>query len=146
MSISFYALISLVRASICAMASQSTCSLDFLFQFRYGHIKSQAKCRLRGTKCDHNIETSKSPSLWGCLVEHCSVNKRYNLLCTSNNMVLSSLIYIAMVIIVIIVIIILLRFLFGVLFVIPSTITDPANMLLLPRDAFLHPNQLLGFS
>ena len=60
-------------------------------------------------------------------------------------MVLSSLIYIAMVIIVIIVIIILLRFLFGVLFIMPNTITDPA-MLLLPRDALLHPNQLLGFS
>lgn len=79
-------------------------------------------------------------------MELCSVNKRYNLLGTSNNMVLSSLIYIAMVIIVIIVIIILLRFLFGVLFIMPSTIADPTNMLLLPRDAFLHPNQLLGFS
>ena len=72
-------------------------------------------------------------------------NKRYNLLCTRYNMVLSSLIYIAMVIIVIIVIIILLRFLFGVLFIMPSTITDPANMLLLPRDAFLS-SQLLGFT
>lgn len=61
-------------------------------------------------------------------------------------MVLSSLVYIAMVIIVIIVIILLLRFLFGVLFIMPSTITDPANMLLMPREAFLHPIQLLGFS
>ncbi|MEP6576884.1 MAG: hypothetical protein ABJB85_10695, partial [Nitrososphaerota archaeon] len=64
----------------------------------------------------------------------------------SSNMVLNSLIYIAMVIIVIIVIVILLRFLFGVLFIMPSTVADPANMLLLPREAFLHPNQLLGFS
>ena len=61
------------------------------------------------------------------------VNKRLNLLCTSNNMVLGSLVYIAMVIIVIIVIIILLRFLFGVLFIIPSSILDPVNMLLLPE-------------
>ena len=60
-------------------------------------------------------------------------------------MVLGSLVYIAMVIIVIIVIIILLRFLFGVLFIIPSSILDPVNMLLLP-DPFLHPNQILGFS
>ena len=61
------------------------------------------------------------------------VNKRFNLSCTSNNMVLGSLVYIAMVIIVIIVIVILLRFLFGVLFVMPSSIADPVNMLLLPE-------------
>ena len=91
-------------------------------------------------------KTKKSSSPRRYSVEHCIVNKRYNLLCTSNNMVLSSLVYIAMVIIVIIVIVILLRFLFGVLFIMPSSIADPVNMLLLPRDAFLHPIQLLGFS
>lgn len=46
-------------------------------------------------------------------------------------MVLSSLIYIALVIIVIIVIVVLLRFLFGVLFVLPATIDHPADVFLL---------------
>jgi hypothetical protein len=48
-------------------------------------------------------------------------------------MVLNTLIYVALVIIVLIIIVVLLRFLFGVLFVIPITIEHPANMLLLIR-------------
>jgi len=48
-------------------------------------------------------------------------------------MVLSSLIYIALVIIVIIIIVVLLRFLFGVLFIIPTTIEHQADMLLVTR-------------
>ena len=45
-------------------------------------------------------------------------------------MVLNTLIYIALVIIVIIVIVVLLRFLFGVLFMLPTTLDLPAEMLL----------------
>ncbi len=52
-------------------------------------------------------------------------------------MVLNTLIYVALVIIVLIVIVFLLKFLFGVLFVIPVTIDHPANMLLLPRAIFI---------
>ena len=44
-------------------------------------------------------------------------------------MVLNTLIYIALVIIVIIVIVVLLRFLFGVLFMIPISIYHEVNML-----------------
>ena len=44
-------------------------------------------------------------------------------------MVLNTLIYIALVIIVIIVIVVLLRFLFGVLFIIPTSIDYEVNML-----------------
>ncbi len=44
-------------------------------------------------------------------------------------MVLNTLIYIALVIIVIIVIVVLLRFLFGVLFMIPTSIDPEVNML-----------------
>ncbi len=44
-------------------------------------------------------------------------------------MVLNTLIYIALVIIVIIVIVVLLRFLFGVLFMLPTTLDLPADML-----------------
>jgi uncharacterized protein YoxC len=44
-------------------------------------------------------------------------------------MVLNTLIYIALVIIVIIVIVVLLRFLFGVLFIVPTSIDHDANML-----------------
>jgi hypothetical protein len=44
-------------------------------------------------------------------------------------MVLNTLIYIALVIIVIIVIVVLLRFLFGVLFIIPTSIDHEVNML-----------------
>jgi hypothetical protein len=44
-------------------------------------------------------------------------------------MVLNTLIYIALVIIVIIVIVVLLRFLFGVLFITPTSIDHEVNML-----------------
>ena len=44
-------------------------------------------------------------------------------------MILNSLIYIALVIIVIIVIVVLLKFLFGVLFIIPVPIDHQVNML-----------------
>ena len=48
-------------------------------------------------------------------------------------MVLNTLIYIALVIIVIIVIVVLLRFLFGVLFIIPMSIDHQVGMLLVIR-------------
>jgi hypothetical protein len=44
-------------------------------------------------------------------------------------MVLNTLIYIALVIIVIIVIVVLLRFLFGVLFIVPTSMDHQVNML-----------------
>ena len=44
-------------------------------------------------------------------------------------MVLNTLIYIVLVIIVIIVIVVLLRFLFGVLFIVPTSIDSEVNML-----------------
>ncbi len=44
-------------------------------------------------------------------------------------MVLNTLVYIALVIIVIIVIVVLLRFLFGVLFIIPTSIDHEVNIL-----------------
>jgi hypothetical protein len=44
-------------------------------------------------------------------------------------MVLNTLVYIALVIIVIIIIVVLLRFLFGVLFIIPISIDHEVNML-----------------
>jgi len=53
-------------------------------------------------------------------------------------MVLNSLIYIALVIIVIIVIVILLKFLFGILFIIPITIEHPENMFQLTRAIFIN--------
>ena len=53
-------------------------------------------------------------------------------------MVLNSLIYIALVIIVIIIIVVLLRFLFGILFILPTTIDHPANMLILARMIFIN--------
>jgi hypothetical protein len=43
-------------------------------------------------------------------------------------MVLNSLIYIALVIIVIIIIIVLLRYLFAVIFIMPTTLEHPADM------------------
>ncbi len=52
-------------------------------------------------------------------------------------MVLNTLIYVALVIIVLIVIVFLLKFLFGVLFIIPTTIEHPANMLLLTGAIFI---------
>ena len=48
-------------------------------------------------------------------------------------MVLNTLVYIALVIIVIIVIVLLLRFLFGVLFTMPTTIDHRVGMLLVLR-------------
>jgi hypothetical protein len=45
------------------------------------------------------------------------------------SMVLNTLIYIALVIIVIIVIVVLLRFLFGVLFIVPTSMGHQVNML-----------------
>jgi hypothetical protein len=45
------------------------------------------------------------------------------------SMVLNTLIYIALVIIVIIVIVVLLRFLFGVLFIIPTSLDHEVNIL-----------------
>jgi hypothetical protein len=45
------------------------------------------------------------------------------------SMVLNTLIYVALVIIVIIVIVVLLRFLFGVLFIIPVSLDHEVNML-----------------
>ena len=48
-------------------------------------------------------------------------------------MVLNTLIYIALVIIVIIVIVVLLRFLFGVLFIMPATIDQRVGTLLVLR-------------
>jgi hypothetical protein len=44
-------------------------------------------------------------------------------------MVLNTLIYIAVIIIVIIIIVVLLRFLFGVLFIVPTSIDHDVNML-----------------
>jgi len=44
-------------------------------------------------------------------------------------MILNSLIYVALVIIVIIVIVVLLRFLFGVLFIVPVSLDHQVNML-----------------
>ena len=51
-------------------------------------------------------------------------------------MVLNTLIYIALVIIVIIVIVVLLRFLFGVLFMLPATLDLPADMLVFTKGIF----------
>ncbi len=51
-------------------------------------------------------------------------------------MVLNSLIYIALVIIVIIIIVVLLRFLFGVLFILPTTIQLPADVLVFTKGIF----------
>ncbi len=45
-------------------------------------------------------------------------------------MVLNTLVYIAMVIIVLIIIVLLLRFLFGVLFILPLGVEHPANAVL----------------
>ena len=50
------------------------------------------------------------------------------------SMVLNTLVYIALVIIVIIVIVVLLRFLFGVLFIIPTSIDHQMEMLLVKRS------------
>ena len=61
-----------------------------------------------------------------------------NFLITIVDMVLNSLIYIALVIIVIIIIVVLLRFLFGILFILPTTIDHPANMLILTRMIFVN--------
>lgn len=51
-------------------------------------------------------------------------------------MVLNTLIYIALVIIVIIVIVVLLRFLFGVLFMLPATLDVPADVLVFTKGIF----------
>jgi hypothetical protein len=48
-------------------------------------------------------------------------------------MVLSSLVYIALIIIVIIVIIVLLRYLFAVIFIMPTTLEHPVDMVLFAR-------------
>jgi hypothetical protein len=50
------------------------------------------------------------------------------------NMVLNTLVYIALVIIVIIVIVLLLRFLFGVLFIIPTSLDHQAGKLPVSKD------------
>ena len=50
-------------------------------------------------------------------------------------MVLNTLIYIAFIIIVIIVIVVLLRFLFGVLFIVPTSTDHQVNMLLVKRPS-----------
>jgi hypothetical protein len=52
------------------------------------------------------------------------------------DVVLSSLIYIALVIIVIIVIIVLLRYLFAVIFIMPVTVEHPADMVLFAKGIF----------
>jgi hypothetical protein len=51
-------------------------------------------------------------------------------------MILNSLIYIALVIIVIIIIVVLLRFLFGVLLILPTTLDHPADMLVFTKGIF----------
>jgi hypothetical protein len=48
-------------------------------------------------------------------------------------MVLNSLIYIALVIIVIIVIVVLLRYLFAVIFIMPTTLEHPADMVIFAK-------------
>ncbi len=48
-------------------------------------------------------------------------------------MVLNTLIYIALVIIVIIVIVVLLRYLFAVIFIMPTALDHPADMVLFAR-------------
>ena len=53
-------------------------------------------------------------------------------------MVLSSLVYIALVIIVIIVIIVLLRYLFAVIFIMPITLEQPADMVTFARAFLSH--------
>jgi hypothetical protein len=53
-------------------------------------------------------------------------------------MVLSSLVYIALVIIVIIVIIVLLRYLFAVIFIMPTTLEHPADMVTFARTILSH--------
>jgi hypothetical protein len=49
------------------------------------------------------------------------------------DMVLSSLVYIALVIIVIIIIIVLLKYLFAVIFIMPITLEHPADMAVFAR-------------
>jgi hypothetical protein len=56
-------------------------------------------------------------------------------------MVLNTLIYIALVIIVIIVIVVLLRFLFGVLFIVPTSLDDEINTL---KDISSQSTQSIG--
>jgi hypothetical protein len=53
-------------------------------------------------------------------------------------MVLNSLIYIALVIIVIIVIIVLLRYLFAVIFLVPTALDHGADMVLFAKTILLH--------
>ncbi len=52
------------------------------------------------------------------------------------DMVLNTLIYVALVIIVIIVIVFLLKFLLGVLFVIPTAVENPTSILFLTSDFY----------
>ena len=54
------------------------------------------------------------------------------------DMVLSSLVYIALVIIVIIVNIVLLRYLFAVIFIMPTTLEHPADMVTFARTILSH--------
>ena len=56
-----------------------------------------------------------------------------NFIVQISDMVLSSLIYIALVIIVIIIIIVLLRYLFAVIFIMPTTLEHPADMVTFTR-------------
>lgn len=51
-------------------------------------------------------------------------------------MILNTLIYIALVIIVIIIIVVLLRFLFGVLFMLPATLDLPVDVLVFTKGIF----------
>ena len=53
-------------------------------------------------------------------------------------MVLSTLVYIALVIIVIIIIVVLLRYLFAVIFIMPTALDHPGDMVLFAKAILLH--------
>jgi len=53
-------------------------------------------------------------------------------------MILNSLVYLALVIIVIIVIIVLLRYLFAVIFIMPTALEHPAEMVIIARTMLLY--------
>jgi hypothetical protein len=55
------------------------------------------------------------------------------------DMILNSLVYIALVIIVIIVIIVLLRYLFAVIFIMPATLEHPADMVTFAKAILSYP-------
>ena len=123
-----------ILAYTCSCLAQGSVSLSFLKRcsvFILASIRILSYSNSENGHIKYSLNMGIPDS--SIMVIEWIVNKGFNLLCTSNNMVLGSLVYIAMVIIVIIVIIILLRFLFGVLFIIPSSILDPVNMLLLPE-------------